>query len=219
MNRWKSIRIPFLMGILMGTLLIFGKGFLASPSERTELAPINFPATVPLDGWRFLGSVSPENTETTTSVPEEQREYRYARNGKLLEIKMHYIGGGGKLLEILEGRYQVKLSAVDVRWLEGTGHYGLFRDKQRVHLNACINPRGTSTFTSIQHQQNKMLYDVRLERLPPWLLGQKRLIDLRCFWADLSLPLVGINEGEAYKILEDAFASWHPLWQANFFPF
>ena len=226
MNLWQPIRIPFLAVTLSGSLLVLGQGILAPPSVSTsDLELTAFPAAVPLEGWQLLGSFPPEEkvktpekvkppeeVEPAKSAPEQGRNYRYTRNGKLLEVEMRHLGSGSKVLEALEVGYQVQPSAVEVRWQEGTGYYGLFSAKQRIHLGACINPRGNSTFTAAQHQQNKMLYDVRLERLLPWLMGQERLIDLRCRWADLSIPLESSTPEAAYQVLEEAWVSWHQWW-------
>lgn len=213
MNLWQPLRIPFLAATLSGSLLVLGQGILAPPSVRTsDLMPTAFPASVPLKGWQLAGSFPLEEKVT---VPEEGRKYRYTRSGNLLEVEMHH-RGGGLLMEALETGYQVQPSTVVVRWQKGTGYYGLFSDKQRVHLSACINPRGDSTFTAAQHEQNRILYDVRLDHLRTWLLGQESLLDLRCLWAYLSVPLAGSTPEAAYQVLEKAWASWHQWWHPHY---
>jgi cyanosortase A-associated protein len=57
---------------------------------------------------------------------------------------------------------------------------------------------------------------VNLTRIVPWLLGQIKLQDRRCLWAQMSIPLDQKTPTDANKILETAWISWHQWWQKNF---
>jgi cyanosortase A-associated protein len=50
----------------------------------------------------------------------------------------------------------------------------------------------------------------------PILLGQEALLDKRCLWVYLSIPLRNSSPEEAYKTLEQAWFSWYQWWQPRF---
>lgn len=221
MNLWRLIRIPFLAATLSSSLLVLGQGIFAPPQmKRANMKPTQFPATVSLLGWQFVGSIylkeKVEAFAAKKATPKEGRQYRYTRNGKLLKVEMHS-ESSNNARENLSYYAKVVPSSLEVRWQKGTGYYGLFSDRQQAYLSACINFRGNSTFTVAQHRQNQILYNLDWHRFLPWLFGQERLLDIRCTWAYLSIPLEGSAPEVAYQILEEVWPRWHHSWQSRFF--
>jgi len=114
---------------------------------------------------------------------------------------------------------------LQIKFQPEVGHYGLVTHNGNAYLSACIHARGDSTVTEAQFTQNHYASDLKVSRILPWLLGQESLIDTRCLWTLMSIPLkpgsgseTTISEETAYKTLETAWVPWHQWWQANFPP-
>ncbi len=103
----------------------------------------------------------------------------------------------GNVKSFIEKYYSLPLSSgqptLVLRQQANTGFYNLFTYQQRAYLSTCINSRGGSTVTAPQFRRNRLIYDMRLGRLFPWLVGQGTIRDRRCLWAHLSVPLKNLH--------------------------
>jgi cyanosortase A-associated protein len=229
---WKQARISFLVVIFGSVFFVFGKSILIpSVTNDSTTALFVFPEKVPLDGWQLLASRSlPEckglphaTTEPAcTSANSEllvaiaQKHYQYVRNGRILDIEMRYFTSTDGDVSHFLRTYTSLVPSFRLRQQKRVGFYGLLVDRQKAYLSACINPRGGSTVTIGQFKQNRYLYDVRLNRLLPWLLGRESLRDNRCLWTHLSVSLENSSPEAAYQVLENAWFSWYEWWHLRF---
>jgi cyanosortase A-associated protein len=214
---WKQARITFLIAIFGSVFFVLGKSILApSVTKYATAALFVFPANVPLEGWQPLASrpTSESNSELLQAIA--QKHYRYDRDGLVLDIEMRYFTGSDGDVRGFLRHYTSLVSSPILRQQEKIGFYGLVADRQRAYLSACINPRGGSTVTDRQFKQNRYRYDVQLNRLLPWLLGEEPLRDNRCLWAHLSVPLEKNSPETAYQVLEDVWFSWYEWWHIRF---
>jgi cyanosortase A-associated protein len=213
---WKQARISFLVVIFGSVLFVLGKSILTpSVTKYSTAASFVFPEKVPLDGWQPLAS-RPLLESNAELLPAAQKHYQYARNGQILDIEMRYFTGTDGDVSSFIRNYTSLVPSLILREQASLGYYGLFVNRQRAYLSACINPRGGSTVTDEQFEQNRYFYDVRLNRLLPWLLGQESLIDNRCLWAHLSVPLKNSSPETAYQVLENVWFSWYEWWHPRF---
>jgi cyanosortase A-associated protein len=97
-----------------------------------------------------------------------------------------------------------------------SGFYGMVTHDETAYISACIPPRGNSTFTAQQFQQNALLHDIRPTRVIKWWLGQQKLVDQRCLWTHLSIPIDDGSAEDAYDVLEEAWTPWLKWWQSHF---
>lgn len=225
MSLWKQLRIPLLVFAFANVLFVFGKSILDPTVGKRTITPFVFPSVVPLPQWQWVASQPLEN-QTVERPPFGKLvlpgiHYRYVQNDLPLDIKMRYeveTDGDGKRFIKDNTAIQVSLTQplVVVRQHEGLGFYGLFVYQKRAYLDACINPRGGSTFTQEQFSYNRIHYDVQFDRLLLWLLGQQGLRDNRCLWTYLSIPLNQSSPESAYVILEKAWFSWYHWWRPRF---
>lgn len=223
MKYWKPIRISLLAVTLGGILLVMGK-IILYPSVERAFTPFEFPAAVPLPEWQMLES-TPLPMPTEGSELKAAKRYTYQQNRWILAIEMRYlVDMEGKVSEFgkLEDWIKkfstqepstVKLSVANT---DGVGFYGFSQAEGRAYLNTCINSRGGSTATADQFMKNRNTYDLRWQRIFPWLLGQSELRDRRCLWTQMSVPLDRTTPETAYKTLETAWISWYRWWQPRF---
>lgn len=180
---------------------------------------------IALNSWQQvkfkpLGQQKYKNAMTDKFVlVESGTDYSYLKNGQKLELQMRYVintrGDQNPFLLQLSPDL-VKDSQKNLRQLKGVGHYALYSDSKQAYLTACINPRGGSTLTSSQFMQNRYKYDITLNHLLPWILGQDVLRDDRCIWTQLSVPLNGLLATDIYTVLESIWNDNYGTWQSLF---
>ncbi len=215
MSRCKQLKITLLAVTCGSVLFVLGKSILVSAKGFPTFV---FPATAPLPTWQPLVS-SPlvaQNAKSETILPG--RHYRYTQNGVHLDIKMRYlVNTNGDIPALIKKDFSPSYSQplLVTRQRDGIGFYSLFREQERVHLSACINPHGVSTTTIQQFWQNQDTNHLLSSRLLPWLLGQEnlRVGDRRCLWADLSVPVTSSSPEEAYLTLENTWVPWYKWWR------
>ncbi|AFY76745.1 MAG: cyanoexosortase A system-associated protein [Hydrococcus sp. C42_A2020_068] len=213
---WKQIRYSFLVVTFGGVLFVLGKSILAPTiSYRTIADSFVFPSEVPLPGWQPLASRSLPKSNYEFPKLVAGRHYRYQQNGLNLDIEMRYFTATNGDVRIFIQQYAGIAQSLVVHH-QKTGFYGLFARQQRAYLSACINRRGSSTVTAEQFEQNRYLYDISLNRLLPWLLGQEPLRDKRCLWAHLSIAVPNASSEAAYRDLEKIWVSWYNWWNPRF---
>ncbi len=222
MKRLTQIRISILALLSVGVVLVLAKSIL-SPSGRTsKLAPLTFPETVSLSAWKPVDSKPvPGQSGKKHDTYLGGMHYRYIQNGLPLDIEMRYVANTDGDVKGYLKKYTTIPSSADKfkpisRQKEGIGLYNLFVYDGRAYLSACINPRGDTTVTGEQFRKNRAIYDMRAERIVPWLFGQKELRDNRCLWGLLSTPLKNSSPEKAYETLEQAWVSWYQWWQPQF---
>ncbi|MCU0537215.1 MAG: cyanoexosortase A system-associated protein [Hydrococcus sp. Prado102] len=214
---WKQARIPFLVLIFGSVFFVLGKSILTPSVTQSSMAALFvFPAKVPLIGWQPLaGRPLPESNSELQQLLA-QKHYQYTRDGRILDIEMRYFTATDGDVRNFIRSYTSLVPSINLREQPKVGFYGLLADQQRAYLSACINPRGGSTVTDGQFKQNRYLYDVRLNRLLPWLLGRESLRDNRCLWAHLSVSLEKSSPETTYRVLENVWFSWYEWWHLRF---
>ncbi|MBW4563483.1 MAG: cyanoexosortase A system-associated protein [Mojavia pulchra JT2-VF2] len=218
MSFWKQTRISLLALTFITGLLVTGKVILLPSQDKPKINAFAFPEEVPLPQWR--PSLTAPLKTPAGEHPElfAQKHYRYTENNFPLDIEMRYLQNLYNAdVNLLVERYtSIKSSANIVRQSNEVGYYGLGLDQQRAYLSACINSRGGSTFTHAQFRNNRYFNDVRFERLLPLLTGQEPLLDKRCLWVHMSIPLRNSSPDASYQILEKIWISWYKWWQPRF---
>lgn len=213
---WKEVRIQFLALIFSTGLLVVGKSILF-PQEEPKANTFIFPEEVPIAQWQT--SVAPPLQSLTQQNSDllARKNYRYVKNGLSLDIEMRYLQNfyNADISDYIRRNLGIKSSSV-VRQQKETGYYGLGVDEQKAYLSTCINPRGGSTFTHAQFRDNRFSQDINLNRIMPILQGKEALLDKRCLWVHLSIPLQNSSPEEAYQVLEKAWLSWYQWWQPRF---
>lgn len=226
MKLWQRLRTPLLILAFANVLFVFSRAIFDSDIGKRKINSFEFPATVPLAQWQQVASqrlpdrIVDEPPYGKVAFPG--RRYQYRQNSLLLNIEMRYelntVGDGRQMIETYEKISFPPDRAQPIIRHKQLGFYAVFVDRERAYLNACINPRGGSTFTASQFDSNRARYDIQFQRLGLWLLGRKELRDNRCLWSHLSIPLNQSAPESAYTTLERAWLSWYRWWSSRFPP-
>ncbi len=190
--------------------------------KSKQYSQFNFPQQITLSDWRSLTS---ENlAEPTKNGATTAKRYSYkSSTQEELSVDILYVDRGINLPKDLEMIGLSPLSnLLNQRYLEAVGYYVLFSDQDRAYLSACINPRGGSTVTEAQFNQNRNTFDITPDRFGLYLLGIKELRDTRCLFVIMSIPLANKNISTNitldlnYQKLERAWINWYKNWQYKF---
>lgn len=225
MNPGKKLRIPVLIFTFASAVFVFGKTIIDPGIGRRTATPFVFPSEVPLPQWQFVASKSLPN-QTIDELPYGKlvlpgMQYSYKQNDIPLEIKMRYeVNTGGDVKQLIEKYTDIVFPPSrpmpNIRQNKQIGFYAVFADQKQAYLDACINPRGGSTFTFAQFDYNRIHYDVQFQRVLLWLFGRQELRDNRCLWTHLSIPLNQSDRESTYATLEQAWFSWYKWWHSRF---
>lgn len=228
----EKIRISLLAVICGSVFFALGKTVLypvVSSSRIANSTVTPLIPTVPLPEWQASSSRPVQVPSSRLADPADNkpkllsaRQYQYIQNNLSLDIEMQYVvNSSGKFTTSFIKNYSpiepsLKQLSLVSRYRAGIGFYNLFAYRERAYLSACINPRGGSTVNRPQFMQNRFIYDMRLERLIPWLQGQQPLHDRRCLWAYLSIPFQNSSPQDAYRVLETVWFPWYQWWYPRF---
>lgn len=210
---WKSLRVSLLALTFGGVILVLGKSVFGTASEKRLTAKaFEFPTNVPLPSWQSLGS--------QPLMEPLGRNYQYRQGDLKLIIEMRYVESSFEN-EALFRKYNPSVLSPGeltptIRYHRAIGAYSLSLNEQRAYLRACINPRADSAITYTQLIQNRYKTDLRFSRLLPWLMDQESLLDNRCLWTHLSLPIKDSSPEQAYQTLESTWLPWYEWWHSRF---
>ena len=225
MAKWQKHRQMLLTLTFVGVFFTLSRFSLDSTAGNRPVTPLAFPSIVPLPGWQTLEyrplSEPVGHAHKSDEAVLGRQKYSYRHNNQQMEIEMSYVVSTlGEVHNYFQHYTSIQLQdgqpLQNLRQRKGIGFYSLFVYQGRSHLSACINPRGGSTVTSAQFLANRNTYDLQLQRLVPWLLGQESLPDRRCLWADLSMSLNHVSAETTYPVLERAWWYWYQWWSPRF---
>ena len=216
---WQPLRMTLLVLSFSSALFVLGKAIVAPKASET-LPSYRLPTTVSLADWQAASST------VLPPIPEAiaGQAYSYRRADQRLTVELRYMTGDGDVNRFLFVHTPIRQgnNRLVLKYQPTFGFYGVLPHQGRAYLSACISPRGESTVTAQQFVQNLRAHDLTLKRLLPWLTGQQPLLDRRCLWTLMSVPLAAnaasATLDTAYKTLETAWFSWYRWWQSNFPP-
>jgi cyanosortase A-associated protein len=236
------LRVLWLAGLACVCLGVLAHTGLR-PHKRNLLLgqqPYQFPAELTLPGWQRQQSQALAISDPNQVLAAHQ--YQFQRQGKVIQAKIFYL----RYVEGNVSRYLNLYTPVSSTLVQRqifqpqTGHASLVVSGQRLYLSSCINPQGLPTTTEAQFARNRYQNDLNPGRISLWMLGQQDLMDRRCLFTALSMPLATPNASPAsptansangtanpidpaqleanQKILEAFWEQWQPWWQSQFPP-
>ena len=224
-NSWQTIRIGVCAVLLAGILAETGRALFLPTVDKNKIVAnatnsIQFQPTIPLSDWQLDKSKPIEPSEGKAIGHHYQ--YRNQKNEKV-DIQVHYEnyteGNIGRLMMIHDIAPPAS-ALLSIKEQYHTGFYALTSYNNRAYLSACINPVGKSTATQEQFTKNKYEQGLSVPRALGWLAGQNDLVDARCLWTAISMPLPDEPSeqllAEKYQTLETIWSQWYDWWQPNF---
>lgn len=227
MTNWRQHQHKLIAFTFAGVVLTLGRFSLDPTAANRPVTPFTFPSVVPLPGWQLAQSlpltIPKVEREDNYGIVSTSRQYSYRQGNQQLKVEINYEEGTlGDFYGYIKYYTPISLNSLKLRqesiYQQGVGFYNLFVSQGRSHLVSCINPRGESTVTPAQFFANRRTYDLQLQKLLPWFLGKESLIDRRCLWTHLSMPLQKKSAETTYPVLEKAWHSWYQWWKLRFPP-
>lgn len=219
MIAWKRSRLPLLIGTFIAVCFTLGQSLL-NPYLGGKFPTL--PSNPVLPQWHLVAETTLPQKPVDYLQYVTGKRYTYQSRNRLLNIEVHYLANtDGNVSALLRDFMPPLLAAAATappilrQQLKG-GFYSLAIDGKQAYLSACINPRGSSTVTREQFAQNRKTYDLKLERLIPWLLGQADLRDWRCLLTQLSIATDSSTPEATYSVLETAWFDWQQWWSDRF---
>ncbi|MEE3718584.1 cyanoexosortase A system-associated protein [Tumidithrix elongata RA019] len=226
MLKWQQIRFSLLAVIASASLVVLAKSIF--DPNLGKPTPYAFPETLDIANWV---PVNPSTAITDKEITDPNsalkvsykvgRRYQYAIDRQSIKIDVRYlVRTSGNVVAFLQDYAEIQLKPEElqkgIRHQEGLGYYTLFTYQNRVYLSACINPRGQSTVTVEQFDDNMTAYALKPSTIVSWLLAQADLRDRRCLWSQFSADLEGDSAENIEQKLTKAWISWHEWWKARF---
>lgn len=177
-DRFKFIYVCVLTA---GTIAVLIKAHFYPNKPATTAFEV--PQSLELPDWTLKSSSVINDNQMTF---QSGRNYEYQQKQTTIDIEVrHIVNTDADVRQYLQVYQSINLTQPPTVQHKN-GFYGLFAYQNRSYLSACINPKGESTFTGIQFARNRNLYDIRLDRIVPWLFSAASLRDDRCLWVQLS---------------------------------
>lgn len=215
-NYYRSSILAIALG---GSLLTLGFGLQTALQPRPTVAEITLPETVPLTGWQLIQSspLLPEGSALLKPISSRVYQYRNVQGGEL-EVQAYYLDANKADIEDFLKNYTTLPSRPQISYQLNIGAIALIPAQHRMYLSACINPQGPSTVTADQYLRAKLLSGKTFSWFKDWLWGRANLLDQRCLWSHLSVPLRSPSANqEAQLVLQEAWRNWFEWTQAKFF--
>jgi cyanosortase A-associated protein len=222
---------PWQTWILLSLLGLISLGLVRSLLDRSMGKPqaFKFPAQVPLAGWQVINNqLIADREQIRTEILSSQR-YQYRKtdtSGLTLTAEARYFVprrlpiDTKELLNVLlldqKKVYQALPFKLTEHEFQPSSFYSQFTYQQRAYLTGCIDPSGRSTTNLSQFRRNRLDYDLVWDKILRWPFSSSALLDQRCVWSQLSMPIKVASPGSTEQILAIAWIDWIKWWQANY---
>jgi cyanosortase A-associated protein len=222
----QKIRFGLLALFVGASFLILGRSLIDDSIGKPT--PFVFPERIEFAQVQTQTSAatSPETIVDTKDFYGKPRylsgkSYKYAVDNIPIDIAFRYaVGTNGDLFLYLKEYGNIEINEDDLRQKtvrDSTGYYAAFEYQNRAYVTACINPRGISTVTKEQFEDNASDRATDRDVVIGWLLGQKDLRDRRCLWTLMSTPIESDSDrNAANQKLEKTWTLWYEWWKLRF---
>lgn len=216
-RNWLLIIQLGIVGLVLGKLVVF-----PTQEQRKSHTPIVFPANVPLEQWQQVET----NPISDGLIPKSEyfigdniggQSYSYVAGDRSLEIKMRYLVDTNGDLKSYVKNYTGNIAPF-LYEQANIGSYAMYPYEDKIYLTSCINPQGKTSISSDRFRNNSLRHSFNLRRILAWLTSQNGIVDRRCLWAYLSMPLDGDYPQDVDPLLEEAWFDWHQWWSQNYPP-
>jgi cyanosortase A-associated protein len=210
--------VVIVTALVSSTVFVHNLGRTSLKSSPLAQNTYQLPSTVSLTGWSQTESKAIISSDP--GVIAAQR-YQLRRESYIIDAQVWSLrsveGNVSRLLNIYAG-VKSTLKQQEI-YQSSIGYAGILANQDRVYLSSCINAQGPTTLTESQFAKNRYEYDLKLNRIFYWLLGQTYLMDRRCFFSVLSIAQKGqsgqtpLSASPAQQVLEEIWPVWYRFWQ------
>lgn len=220
---WQTWIVAPLLGLVSFGLL----RSLLDPSMGKP-PPLTF-SQIPIAGWQIIKQeqIGTDPANVRPHVLANQR-YLYRNQGqpqKILTVEVrHFLQrklpvDTPQLINLFlmdKERGATLPLTIAEKQFSGNNYYSLFTYQQRAYLSACIDSSRNSTVNLSQFWQHRIDHDLRSQAIFSWLFGPASLIDQRCLWSQVSMPLKGAKLESVYATLISFWEEWFDWWRSHY---
>ncbi|OUC15745.1 MAG: hypothetical protein B0A82_05215 [Alkalinema sp. CACIAM 70d] len=140
----------------------------------------------------------------STNTPQydrilETKQYDYTYQQKSLSVELRYVvdteGDLGKLIAEQMGLPK-EINDTAKMLVNSTGTYRFFTYQQRTYISTCLTPTGRAVINKKQFEKQQYLHLLEPRVWGRWAIGQGNLLEQRCIWAQISLPVQQVQSSE-----------------------
>ncbi|NJK33987.1 MAG: cyanoexosortase A system-associated protein [Oscillatoriales cyanobacterium SM2_2_1] len=215
-----------------GLMIFLGLGVLGRSLVDPRIgqpAPMAFPAIIPLAGLELISQEPLQDPEATRKATKalyrvsHRYSYRDDGQGRPTVIAVRYLfRNDGNVPALINDIAKLPISEADITQATQEdpilGHYTYFRHQGQSYLSACVNPRGRTTVTGTQFEDNLSAEALRPSVIAAWLLQGNDLRDRRCLWTVISQPTDLAQSQKQQQQLLKILRQWEEWWQQNYPP-
>ncbi|MGI0493973.1 cyanoexosortase A system-associated protein [Alkalinema pantanalense CENA528] len=161
-----------------------------------------FPEVLQLEQAQNISQKNIAVKNTTTPQYDrilEAKQYDYTYQQKLLSVELRYVvdteGDLGKLMAEQMGLPK-EINDTAKMLVNATGTYRLFTYQQRAYMSTCLTPTGRAVINKTQFQKQQYLHLLEPRVWGRWAIGQGNLLEQRCIWAQISMPVQQVKPSE-----------------------
>ncbi|NUN63982.1 cyanoexosortase A system-associated protein [Pseudanabaena biceps] len=222
-----QLRFQLLAVLASGSLLILGRSLFDGNIGKPT--PFTFPNQIEFGQapTQILMVKPPEPIVDSKNFFGKPRflsgnRYKYLIDSLPMDIDLRYaVGTEGELRVFLKELADIEISEDQILQKsvrkDPVGYHLIFDHQDRTYLTACINPRGISTVTKEQFDDNASNQVMNRDVIIGWLLGQSDLRDRRCLWTLISTPSTSSSDRNTInQKLEKTWILWYEWWKPRF---
>ncbi|MBD1855435.1 cyanoexosortase A system-associated protein [Leptolyngbya boryana CZ1] len=192
--------------------------------KPTSSPPANPEASLPnhlsLPGWEAqkTQSIEPSPSNSKYNRIVSGQRYLYRQGDRSLQIAVRYVveteGDIGQFIADTDESWgKTPISFEDRQSTQG--FYRLFTQQNQAYLQSCLNLNGHTTVTQTQFRQNAYRQALQPEQWLNWLISQRPLLERRCFWIQISTPVVEQNIHLTHATLEQSWKTLVSSWRSD----
>jgi cyanosortase A-associated protein len=212
-------RCLFLRAIALGITLTLIQVSIKPTSPVPLSTEIPLPQTISLPGWQTQPSqpIAPRSSASRYNRVLAGQRYFYRQGDRSLQVTVHpVVETEGDVGQFMIGSHSQSISppiSFEDRQ-SSNGFYRIFTQQNQAYLQSCLNLNGYATVTSTQFRQNAYVQALQPQQWLGWLMSQRRLLERRCLWIQISTPIEQRDVQLAYAALEQSWKTLIPIWRS-----
>lgn len=213
-------RAIFLKTIALGvTLTLLGVAIKPTMPVSVD-REVPFPQTLSLPGWdaEFTQAIALPPSDSRYHRIRAGQQYGYRQGDRTLQVTVRDVVETEGDIDLLmaNAREFVKTDRSNVVDRQSNrGFYRLLTEQNQAYLQSCLNLNGYATVTATQFRQNAYMQALQPQQWFGWLLSQRALLERRCLWVQMSMPIVERDAQGAYATLEENWKALVANWRSN----
>ncbi|MBD2325537.1 cyanoexosortase A system-associated protein [Alkalinema sp. FACHB-956] len=194
-RRLLKFQFAFFRALSLSVWAVAIQGVMNPKMFLREYHPHPFPETLQIESFQDLTHTTLAVKNTTTPQYDRilaTRQYDYTYQQKPLSLELRYVvdteGDLGKLMDEQMGLPK-EINDTAKMLVNSIGTYRSFTYQKRAYVSTCLTPTGRAVINKTQFQKQQYLHLLEPKVWGRWAIGQGNLLEQRCIWAQISMPI------------------------------